>query len=100
MNNEIRSKLRSLELQNEDKAQNLSIAYQRIAELEQQVADLTGIDSSYTSTASQIDFIKKVAQSRTKFSKEAQDIVDAVENAAAVEESVTQQPSDNVESSS
>jgi len=81
MDNEIRSILRSLELQNEAKAQDLSIAYQRIANLEQQVADLSDPNSGSIdiSTETQVDFIRRVAEARTKFSKEAQDIVDAID---------------------
>lgn len=86
MDNEIRAVLRSLELQNEAKTQDLSIAYQRIAELEQEVESLTVTDSSYVSPESQVDFIRKVAESRTKFAKEAQDIIDAIDN-PVVEES-------------
>lgn len=78
--------LRSLELQNEAKSQDLSIAYQRIAELEQQINEVTGVDSSYTSIESQIDFIRKVAKSRTKFAKEAQDIINAVDNVEVQDE--------------
>jgi hypothetical protein len=78
MDNETRAVLRSLELQNEAKAQDLSIAYQKIANLEQQVADLTGPDSTYVSPETQIDFIRKIAGSSSKFAKEAQDIIDSV----------------------
>jgi beta-lactamase class D len=92
MDNEIRSILRSLELQNEAKAQDLSIAYQRIANLEQQVADLSDPNSGSVdiSTETQVDFIRRVAEARTKFSKEAQDIVDAIDaaNQPVVEEPV------------
>ena len=80
MDNEIRAILRRLELDNEAKTQNLSIAHQRIANLEQELAEITTPDSSYVSTASQVDFIRKVAESRTKFAKEAQDIIDAIDN--------------------
>jgi beta-lactamase class D len=85
MDNEIRSILRSLELQNEAKAQDLSIAYQRIANLEQQVADLSDPNSGSVdvSTETQVDFIRRIAAARTKFSKEAQDIVDAIDNPPA-----------------
>lgn len=86
MDNEIRAVFRSLELQNEAKTQDLSIAYQRIAELEQEVESLTVSDSSYVTSESQIDFIRKVAGSRTKFAKEAQDIIDAIDN-PVIEES-------------
>jgi len=85
--NEVINTIRNLELQNEAKAQNLTSAYQQIATLEErlrdlsnQIADLTNVDTSYVGNESQIDFIKKIAASRTKFAKEAQDIVDAVEN--------------------
>lgn len=86
MDNEIRAILRKLELDNEAKTQNLSIAHQRIANLEQQIVELTVTDSSYVSSESQIDFIRKVAASRTKFAKEAQDIIDAIDS-PVVEES-------------
>ena len=76
MDNDIRRVLRSLELQNEAKTQDLSIAYQRIADLEQQVADLTGSDASYVAPEDQVAFIRKIADSSSKFAKEAQDIID------------------------
>ena len=85
MDNEIRAILRSLELQNEAKTQDLSIAYQRIANLEQEVADLTNADASYVTSETQVDFIRKVAESRTKFAKEAQDIIDAIDNSSTEE---------------
>jgi hypothetical protein len=83
MDNPTRTILRSLELQNEAKAQDLSIAYQRISDLEQQVENLTNTDPTYATPESQVDFIRKVAASRTKFSKEAQDIIDAIETPLA-----------------
>lgn len=86
MDNEIRAILRRLELDNEAKTQNLSIAHQKIANLEQEIASLTVADSSYVSAESQIDFIRKVAESRTKFAKEAQDIIDAVDNVEVQDE--------------
>jgi len=85
MDNEIRAILRSLELQNEAKTQDLSIAYQRIANLEQEVADLTNADASYVTSETQVDFIRKVAESRTKFAKEAQGIIDAIDNPSTEE---------------
>jgi len=80
MDNETRSLLRSLELQNEAKAQDLSIAYQRIADLEQQLSDLSGPNSGSvdSTTETQIQFIQRIAESRTKFAKEAQDIISAI----------------------
>lgn len=86
MDNEIRAILRRLELDNEAKTQNLSIAHQKIANLEQEIASLTVADSSYVSAESQIDFIRKVAESRTKFAKEAQDIIDAIDNVEVQDE--------------
>lgn len=80
MDNKILAILRRLELGNEAKTQDLSIAERRIAALEQEIAELTGSDSSYVSTESQIDFIRKVAESRTKFAKEARDIIDAIDS--------------------
>lgn len=71
--------IRFLESQNSTKAEELVRAYQRIADLEAQVSDSSGTDSTYVTPESQIDFIRKVAESRTKFSKEAQDIVDAID---------------------
>jgi len=71
--------LRTLELHNEAVSQDLSIAYQRIADFEQTIADLSGTDSTYVAPEAQVDFIRKVAASRTKFSKEAQDIIDTID---------------------
>jgi hypothetical protein len=68
--------IRTLELKNQEQSQNLSIARQRITNLEQQVADLTGSDSTYTQPEAQIEFIRKIAASSSKFAKEAQDIID------------------------
>ena len=98
MDGETRSALRLLELQNEAKSQEISIAYQTIANLESRVAELSGPETEFVANASnegQIDFIRKVAESRTKFAKEAQSIIDAIESSATVEE-----PSDNGESDS
>jgi beta-lactamase class D len=80
MDNETRGLLRSLELQNEAKSQDLSIAYQRIADLEQQVSDLSGPSAGSIdfTTETQIQFIQRIAESRTKFAKEAQTIIDAI----------------------
>jgi hypothetical protein len=80
MDNETKAIIRTLELGNESKAQELSIAYQRIVNLEQQVADLTGSDLAYDANESQIDFIKRIAASSSKFAKEAQDIIDVIDN--------------------
>jgi hypothetical protein len=79
MDNNIRTILRSLELQNESKAQELAVAYGRIADLESQLEGLTGTDASYTAPEDQVAFIRKVADSSSKFSKEAQDIIDALD---------------------
>lgn len=81
MDNESRSIIRSLEVQNEALGQDLAIANQKALVLEQQVADLLGFDDG-TPIESQIDFIRKVAESRTKFAKEAQAIVAAVDAAS------------------
>jgi len=78
MDNNIRTILRSLELQNESKAQELAVAYSRIADLENQIGDLTGSDSSYVTPEDQVSFIQKIAESSSKFAKEAQDIIDAL----------------------
>jgi cell division protein FtsB len=82
MDNEARAILRSLELQNEAKSQDLSVAYQRIANLEQQVADLSDPNNGSVdaTTETQVDFIRRIAESRTKFSKEAQQIIDAIDS--------------------
>ena len=84
MDNESRTLMRTLELQHESTAQDLSIAYQRIAVLEQQIAELSGPDNASVDASSetQVDFIRRVAESRTKFSKEAQDIIDAIDGAS------------------
>jgi len=74
------SLLRSLELQNEAKTQELAIAYEKIANFEKQVADLTGPDTSYVTPEDQVAFIQKIADSSSKFSKEAQDILDAIQS--------------------
>jgi len=81
MDNEIKTNLRLLELQNEAKSQEISIAYQTINNLEQRIFELTDLNSGSVdiSTETQIDFIRRIAASRTKFSKEAQDIVDAID---------------------
>jgi hypothetical protein len=85
MDDETKSILRSLELQNESKDQNLSIAYQSIANLEQQIAALSDTSSGSVdiSTETQTDFIRRIAESRTKFAKEAQDIIDVIDGANA-----------------
>jgi hypothetical protein len=86
MDNEVRAALRSLELQNESKGQELSMAKQKIASLEQdkidllsEIESLTSDDPTYVSNETQIEFIRKVAESRTKFAKEAKDIVDVID---------------------
>jgi adenylylsulfate kinase-like enzyme len=79
MDNNIRTVLRSLELQNESKAQELAVAYSRIADLENQIGDLTGTDASYVAPEDQTAFIRKIAESSSKFSKEAQDIIDVLD---------------------
>ena len=80
MDNQDLITLRVLELDNQAKSQDLSAAYQRIANLEQQVADLTGTDSTYTAPEDQVTFIRKIAASTSKFAKEAQDIINAIDN--------------------
>ena len=71
--------IRFLESQNSTKAEELVRAYQRIADLESQISDSSGTDSTYVSTESQVDFIRKIADSRTKFAKEAQDIIASID---------------------
>lgn len=71
--------IRFLESQNSTKAEELVRAYQRIADLETQISDATGVDSTYVAPEAQIDFIRKVAESRTKFAKEAQDILASID---------------------
>ena len=95
MDNEIRSILRSLELQIEAKSQDLSIAYQRIASLEQQVAELSDPNngSVAASTETQVEFIRRIADSRTKFSKEAQDIIDIIDTPPVVDPIPSEDPS-------
>jgi hypothetical protein len=80
MDNEIRAILRNLELENNVKTQDLVIAQRRIADLEQQLNDFSGPnDGSVDSTTeTQIQFIERIAGSRTKFAKEAQSIIDAI----------------------
>jgi hypothetical protein len=89
MDNEIRAILRNLELENSAKTQDLVIAQQRIADLEQQLNDLSGPNDGSVdfTTETQIQFIERVAGSRTKFAKEAQNIIDAVN---AVQEPVVE----------
>jgi len=72
--------IRFLESQNSTKAEELVRAYQRIADLESQISDSSGTDSTYVSTESQVDFIRKIADSRTKFAKEAQDIIASIDS--------------------
>lgn len=86
MDNEVRAALRSLELQNEAKGQELSMAKQKIESLEQdkfnltiEINNLVSDDPTYVSNESQIDFIRKVAESRTKFAKEAKDLINIID---------------------
>lgn len=72
--------IRFLESQNSTKAEELVRAYQRIADLESQISDSSETDSTYVSTESQVDFIRKIADSRTKFAKEAQDIIASIDS--------------------
>lgn len=81
MDNNTKASIRFLEIQNENKAQELTVAYARITNLENQVNDLQGPDNTYVSNESQVDFIRKIAESRTKFAKEAQDIIAAIDAA-------------------
>jgi hypothetical protein len=76
------SVIRSLELSNQSLFQDLSLAKQRVAQLEQQVADLLGPEDASVDTSfeTQIEFIRRVADSRTKFAKEAQEIINSVES--------------------
>jgi beta-lactamase class D len=79
--------IRSLELSNQSLSQDLSLAQQRVVQLEQQVSDLLGPEASSVdlSSETQINFIQRVAKSRTKFSKEAQQIIDAIDNSSTEE---------------
>jgi hypothetical protein len=72
--------IRLLEAQNHSKAEELVRAYQRISDLESTVDELSGTDSTYVGPETQIDFIRKVAGSRTKFANEAQDIIDGLDS--------------------
>lgn len=76
---DILADFRSLEIELESKLQDISIANQKIARLESEIADLTNTDSTYVSNESQIDFIRKVAESRTKFAQEAKDIIATID---------------------
>jgi beta-lactamase class D len=80
MDNAFKSIINLLELQNEAVSQDLTIANKRIADLEQQVLDLSGPNdgSVEMSTETQTEFIQRIADSRTKFAKEAQDIIAAI----------------------
>jgi hypothetical protein len=71
--------IRPLEIQLESTSQDLAIAQQRIARLEVELENVVGSDPTYVSNESQLDFIRKVADSRTKFAKEAQDIIAAID---------------------
>jgi len=77
MDNETRQAIKMLESANEVKAEQLSIANAIIVGLEQQIADFSGPDggSVDASSETQVDFIRRVAESRTKFSQEAKDII-------------------------
>lgn len=83
MDNQTRRVIRGLELENEAKAQDLSIAHQRIIDLEQKLEELSGPEdgSVDASSESQVDFIRRIAASRTKFAQEAQDIVNTIDAA-------------------
>ena len=87
MDNEATSIIRRLELEGQAKSQDLVAANSRINDLEasvtdlqKQISDLTGSDPDYLSNESQIDFITKIAASKSKFAKEAQDIIDGLNN--------------------
>jgi hypothetical protein len=76
MADDVHAILRSLEIQNESKAQEIAIANQKIEKLQMQLADSQGLDAN--PDESEFDFIKKIADSKSKFSKEAQDILDRI----------------------
>lgn len=134
MDNEARAIIRSLELQNEAKAQDISNAYQTIAQLEDQVtkseSEIISLQEEVTNLTnqsiglsqqieslnnqvpeavnqvqevstdptieSQIDFISKVAESKSKFAKEAQEIIEGINEEAPVSEpEVVQEPVDS-----
>jgi len=106
MDNEVRSILRSLELQNEAKAQDVSNAYQTIATLEDQVSKLEGEivnlnqqlgeletpDTTYVASEPQTAFLQKVADSKSKFAKEAEDILASLNNTPVVTPEVVADP--------
>ena len=77
MDNETKQAIRILENEREAKSQALDAANLRIKQLELQVKDLNGPDNGSVDALneSQIDFIRRVAESRTKFAQEAKDIV-------------------------
>lgn len=81
MDNETKQAIRILENEREAKSQALDAANLRIEQLERQVNDLSGPDNGSvdTSNESQIDFIRRVAESRTKFAQEAKDIVTLID---------------------
>ena len=81
---DILSNLRSLEIELESKIQDIGILNQKVARLEGEIVDLTSSDFNYVSNESQLDFIRKVANSRTKFAKEAQDIIAAIDEGSNV----------------
>jgi len=81
MDNETKQAIRILENEREAKSQALDAANLRIEQLERQVNDLSGPDNGSVdvSNESQIDFIRRVAESRTKFAQEAKDIVTLID---------------------
>jgi len=81
MDERVASIVKSLELQNESKSRDLSIYRQRIDALESQIAKFdseSSVDGEYTQSETQIEFITKIAASKSKFSKEAQDLIDGI----------------------
>ena len=80
MDNETKVTIRGLEIQNEAKAKELVSAYARISDLESEISNLTGTDETYVTPEDQIAFITKIADSSSKFAKEAQDILASIES--------------------
>lgn len=79
MDNQTLSLIRSLESRNQASAQEALVARQRIIDLENQIKELTSTDESYVGPETEIEFIRKVAESKSKFAKEAQDILNAID---------------------
>lgn len=75
MTKDLSARIKALVSKSENKAQELLIANQRIEYLEKKLANADGPDES---VETQIAFINQVANSRTKFAKEAQELLDSI----------------------